>query len=136
MDFFIKPSETVYMEKVFWDNVFVALIKKKMSQRELAELSGVSRTVINNGIGHHHRPHINHAFKIARALGTSVEFLMTGRRELGLSADESEALEVYRAIPERGKGYALRLLKIALENELQREAEVKAQVDTAASNAL
>jgi transcriptional regulator with XRE-family HTH domain len=123
--------ETIYMAKDFWNNVLSEISKRKWSQKELAALSGVSRTVINNGIGHHHKASVDNAFKIAKALETSVEQLMTGLPENGLTDDESEVLQVYRAIPKRGKEYALKQLKDTLERERDHEAETKAQVEAA-----
>ena len=75
-------SESIYMSREFWDTVLSEIGKRKWTQKELAQLSGVSRTVINNGIGHHHTLLVDNAFKIAKALGTSVEVMISTPRLL------------------------------------------------------
>jgi predicted PhzF superfamily epimerase YddE/YHI9 len=88
------------MQEGFWENVREELVRLDKKQVWLTEKSGVKRTTINNGINRStpekpSNPHVDDAVKIAQALGTTVEYLVTGNPPAGLSP---EALAIAMAI--------------------------------------
>ena len=66
------------MQSVFWDNVRKRIKDKKEGQKWLSEASGVGRTVINSGIARSSSPSIDNAYRVAKALETTVEELVDG----------------------------------------------------------
>jgi transcriptional regulator with XRE-family HTH domain len=83
------------MAGFFWENILNLLTVRGMTQKDLAEKSGVKRTVINNGIGHNHNPRVDHAYAVAKALGVTVEYLFTGIHPDGLAEDAQAILAAY-----------------------------------------
>jgi hypothetical protein len=78
------------MYSKFWDNIRELLKGRKDGQKWLANVSGVGRTAINNGIGKLNKPEpegriiknspsVDNAYAIARALKLSVEELVDGK---------------------------------------------------------
>jgi len=64
----------------FRDNLKNELEYQDMQLKELAAKTGISKNTLGNYLsGHHSIPSADTAVKIARALGVSVEFLVTGK---------------------------------------------------------
>jgi DNA-binding XRE family transcriptional regulator len=93
------------MYSKFWNNVRELLKSRKNGQKWLADVSGVGRTAINNGIGKLYKPElkgrtiknspsVDNAYAIARALRLSIEELVDG-----------EAGERYLREYVRGRGW-------------------------------
>jgi len=86
------------MTSIFWDNVFTLLAQQDKSQKWLADASKVGKTVINSGISRKSSPTVDNALKIARVLGVTVEFLLTGNDTSGLSYEEKEFITKYKSL--------------------------------------
>jgi len=95
------------MTSQFWDNVIFLLNRKEMSQKWLADVSMVGKTAINSGISRKSSPSADNAFRIAQALGTSIEYLITGKDPAGLRQDEREILNAFNNLNGEGKRAAI-----------------------------
>lgn len=62
----------------FWSNVKPLIKSKKITQQVLADDIGISFNTLQSWITKDRLPDVVSAFKIARALGVSVEYLVTG----------------------------------------------------------
>ena len=93
------------MKSCFWDNVFSVLNKLDKSQIWLSNESGVGNTLINSGIARSSSPWVDTAVKIAKTLGTSVEFLVTGQDVL--DDDQRALLRAFNRLNPEGKKAAL-----------------------------
>lgn len=69
----------------FWLRVREKLDYQGLTQRELAERIGESYNTLQSWINRNRLPNAEQAVKVADTLGTSVEFLVTGRRPQGKS---------------------------------------------------
>jgi hypothetical protein len=106
------------MEACFWDSVQKALNEIRQTQKWLFEVSGVKRTAINRGINKLTKmiisnPHTDEAVKIAQALNTTVEYLVTGERAV-IPGYTPEALKIARAadkLDNIGKEIALEIVE-------------------------
>lgn len=63
----------------FWERVSAFLSLYNMPRKALAAESGVSLECINKGIQINNIPNADTAFRIAKTLNTTVEFLLTGQ---------------------------------------------------------
>jgi len=69
-------ADNVGMQSEFWNNVRKQIKVKKDGQKWLSEASKVGRTVINSGIARLSSPSVDNAYKVAKALETTVEELV------------------------------------------------------------
>ena len=67
------------MTSLFWSNVSARLNKMGRSQKWLAEMSNVGKTVINSGIARKSSPTADNAYAIARVFEVSIEELLDNR---------------------------------------------------------
>ena len=74
----------------FWDNVVVELEFLGMTNKALAEKVGIAASNIGKGIQQNSSPSADTAFKIAKVLGVSMEYLVTGSN---FSESQSETKE-------------------------------------------
>lgn len=81
--------------------------QKNISLNELGRQVGVSGAAIN-GWKNGSFPKVDVALKVAKVLGVSVEYLVTGDV---LSAEEANVLKMYRQIPKMYKNMAKSVLK-------------------------
>lgn len=93
------------MTSQFWDNVIFLLNRKEMSQKWLADVSQVGKTAINSGISRKSSPSADNAYRIAKALGTSIEYLVTGTDTI--SDGERELLNAFNNLNREGKRAAI-----------------------------
>ena len=63
---------------MFWSSVRQLLSERKILQRDFAEQIGYNVSTLKNQMTRNISPDVDTAVKIAQALGTSVEFLVTG----------------------------------------------------------
>lgn len=63
---------------MFWSNVRQLLSERKILQRDFAEQIGYNVSTLKNQMTRNISPDVDTAVKIAKALNTSVEFLVTG----------------------------------------------------------
>ena len=87
--------------KTFWGNVNPLIKSRKTTQRALAQDIGVPFGTFQGWIARDTLPDAVFAHKIAQALGTTVEYLVTGNAPESSAADE--ALEDIQAVLDRYK---------------------------------
>lgn len=75
---------------MFWDNVRLLLSQQKILQKDFAEQMGYNVSTLKNQMTRNISPDVYTAVKIAKALGTSVEFLVTGEESNKDSAELKE----------------------------------------------
>ena len=88
-----KFSQNLYMS--FWENVDVELNYLGMNRTALANSAGFSISNIGKGIQNGSSPSADTAVKIARILGVSVEYLVTGASPEQPTAQDFQALRKY-----------------------------------------
>ena len=66
---------------MFWNNVKTLLDIRNLTQKELSALSDINLGTLKNQICRNVIPDAVEAVKIAKALNTTVEFLVTGTEE-------------------------------------------------------
>lgn len=66
---------------MFWNNVKTLLDIRNLTQKELSALSDINLGTLKNQICRNVIPDAIEAVKIAKALNTTVEFLVTGTEE-------------------------------------------------------
>jgi len=76
----------------FWDRVSLELEYLGMTNKALAEKVGITASNIGKGVRQGSSPSADTAVKIAKILGVSVEYLVTGERPAGESGDKITAL--------------------------------------------
>ena len=77
----------------FWSNVKNELEYRGISQKELAAEISESYNTLQSWINRDRLPNAVQAVRISRALGTTVEFLVTGRDEK-FRADNTETIRL------------------------------------------
>lgn len=86
----------------FKENLRSELEYNGMMIKELAEKSGIKRQTLDNYLSTHNAiPNADIAVKIAQALGTSVEYLITGKSSFpraNLPPDIAELVRLYKAL--------------------------------------
>lgn len=95
---------------MFWNNVKSELEYQGLTQKELSEKTGISLGTIKNQLCRNVMPNTEYAFKIAKALNVTVEYLMTGNNLPGLNDDEMEVLRLYKQLNEPNKAMVKQLL--------------------------
>lgn len=78
---------------LFWENVRSELEYKGITQKELAASIEESYNTVQSWINKERLPNVEQAVKIARFLGTSVEFLVLGKDEKK-QKDNSETIKL------------------------------------------
>ena len=91
------------MVNMFWDNVKSELEYQGMQLKEMCIKSDLNYASICNGISKHTTPSVEVAYKIATALNVSVEYLISGNIQEGLSCEETELIRNYRLLDESNK---------------------------------
>ena len=80
--------------KTFWGNVKPLIKSQKITQQGLAEIIDVPFFTVQSWISKDRLPDVVSAYKIARALGVSVEYLVTGKE----TNPAAETLEKIKAL--------------------------------------
>lgn len=88
---------------MFWNNVKSELDYLGITQKELADKSGINLGTLKNQICRNVIPNIEDGYRIASALNVSVEYLLTGNNLPGLNDDEMEVMRLYRSLSEADK---------------------------------
>lgn len=68
----------MYNKDMFWDNVKTILSQNKILQKDFADKLGYNLSTLKNQMARNISPSVDDAVKIAQALNTTVEFLVTG----------------------------------------------------------
>ena len=75
---------------VFWTRVNILIKEKSMTQTELSVSCGFNPRRIQNLSGGNRLPDVHEGYLIAQALGTSVEYLITGENPVKPDISELE----------------------------------------------
>lgn len=81
--------------ETFWLNVKNLCKLKKISQDTLAEMCLINKATFHNWIYRNISPDVISAFKIANALNTSIEFLVTGEES---DSSKNQLLEIKKQL--------------------------------------
>lgn len=68
----------MYNKDMFWDNVKTILSQNKILQKDFADKLGYNLSTLKNQMARNISPSVDEAVKIAQALNTTVEYLVTG----------------------------------------------------------
>jgi transcriptional regulator with XRE-family HTH domain len=93
--------------KVFWGNVKSLITEQNTSQDWVAEYCNISPRTFQNWLYRNRFPSICEGQQIAAALGTTVEYLVTGRPPEGLSAQAMDIARAAERLNDTGKKAAL-----------------------------
>ncbi len=92
---------------IFWKNVKDCLAYKNMLNKELASNADVNLGTLNNQISADKLPDLESAYKIAKVLNVSLEYLLTGKstnkNEPQLPYDDLSLLETYHRLSEHDR---------------------------------
>lgn len=83
----------------FSEKLTCAIQLHRLTQEELAQATGLSQSTVSQLSNAKQRPYLDQAFKLARILGLSLEFLADDeldREPVGLSEDERYLLRTFR----------------------------------------
>lgn len=111
--FFIIFTDNETMEaKEFWEKLNGYIKNTGLSQRSFSEKCGFAARRIESLYSGNRFPDPNECVDIARVLGISVDYLLTGKiaEDITLSSDESVLLSAYRKTPKAYKRMALKLV--------------------------
>ena len=90
----------------FWDTVDAEREYKNISRKELAYEAGFSLNCISTGIARGSIPAADVAYRIAKVLGVSVEYLLLGgNTKTAQSSQESQKTNINTEVIERSKKY-------------------------------
>jgi transcriptional regulator with XRE-family HTH domain len=107
----------------FFERVTQKLHENNMSRRDLAELSGISLYSIHGIFKNKNVPKAYIVCKIARALNTSAEYLITGNHEVELLTRDpvlDEIIQFLKSLDEHQKREVYGALKMVLYMQLSR----------------
>lgn len=79
--------------EIFWSNVKKLIKEQNTTQEWVANTAGISFRTFQNWMTRKRLPDADEAFKIASALGTTVEYLVTGAGPANRAAEKLEAIE-------------------------------------------
>lgn len=104
--------------------IFQLLKSKGKMQKELAAYTGISTAAISDWKTHGTNPSSDKIVAIAEFLGTSPEYLLTGKEsEKNLSENEIEVLHIYRKFSDRDQIKIIGRLEQMYENKRQNAVE-------------
>lgn len=108
----------------FFKNLEILLRKSGITQKDICTAANLDKSAYNmwkKGS----LPKVDAAFKIARFLGTSVEFLMTGEDPQGITSDEVQLVCKWRLIGAESRRTALLIIDDAYEKAVAAQKEKK-----------
>lgn len=98
----------MYNKDMFWDNVKTILSQNKILQKDFADKLGYNLSTLKNQMARNISPSVDDAVKIAQALNTTVEYLVTGTSS-SLTPSDIKQLDLYRKIPDDLKDIVITL---------------------------
>jgi len=107
----------------FKENLKSELKYSGMMVKELSAITGIKRHTLDNYLNTHNSiPNAVGAVKIAKALGVSVEYLVTGRdnyvrKEASIPKDLRFLIEIWSGLNKKNRCLAVSLLKTLEKNE-------------------
>jgi len=101
----------------FWDRVKDLLRTRKITQRQLAVLTGLSYSTLKFWICYGYSPDVDTACEIAETLGVSVEYLVKGVKSKTMKKSEQKSLAIKKSATGIKK-LAMRIEKTCLVNSV------------------
>ncbi|MCL2295149.1 MAG: helix-turn-helix domain-containing protein [Spirochaetes bacterium] len=109
----------------FKENLKSELIYSGILVKELSAITGIKRHTLDNYLNTHNAiPNAENAVKIARALGVSVEYLITGEENqkqqktiFSLSPDIRLLIDIADKLSPKSRSLAIKLVKALKEQE-------------------
>jgi transcriptional regulator with XRE-family HTH domain len=97
------------------------LNEKNMKQVDLINITSISKTAISNYLTNNRIPKAEELYKIAKALDTSMEYILTGEeyKIQQLGTDEIRLLEMYNKLNERNKGRVEQFIEERLNEQIK-----------------
>jgi SOS-response transcriptional repressor LexA len=95
----------------FWEQVNQLIKTQKITQEDLAKSLGIPFGTYRGWNAYKRFPDISSGYKIAQALKTTVEFLVTGKPPEGIPVDVLETARKIVALPEREREEIMLLVK-------------------------
>lgn len=83
---------------IYWENVKRLIKENNTTQEWVAGKAGVSVAVFRNWIYHNRFPNTEKSIKIAKALNTTVEYLVTGEKKIRLYRENSDIEEICNSL--------------------------------------
>ncbi len=105
--------------KRFGERLRQAMDGANIKPKQLADRSGVSQRYISALLaGENETPRVDKAWLLARALGTSIDWLVTGEmfQNDQLSPQEVALVAAFRSLPETGRKSLLRIVHAYSDN--------------------
>lgn len=89
-----------YLHMNFWERVCEIMEKQDINKKTLATEAGFDPSNITKGVKNNNCPSAETAVKIAKKLGVSVEYLITGNREEAKTSRDMFLYKKYQSIIE------------------------------------
>jgi transcriptional regulator with XRE-family HTH domain len=102
LQIFEKKSDTIHMIEM-WTRIEQIMFENKYTFRKLADEIGVGESTVSMWRTNGTIPRADDAVKIAKFLETTVEYLITGEYEGGLTQEQREMIQQYYVLDEREK---------------------------------
>lgn len=87
----------------FWNNVKTLIKNQRTTQEKLCKSCGISLSTFVSWIHNSRLPDVENAYKIASALNTSVEYLVTGRESDAYRLKYKTLVESLRKLAEESE---------------------------------
>ena len=101
----------------FYHRLEPFLTEKKMSQKELADIAGVTPPSVFEWKNQGTMPMADTAIKIADYFNVSVKWLITGEQDAELSQEERDLLDAFRLLDDqKDKDEVLGIINLKIEN--------------------
>jgi transcriptional regulator with XRE-family HTH domain len=100
-----------------WKRIEIIMFENKHTYRKLADEIGVGESTVSMWKTNGTIPRADDAVKIAKFLETTVEYLITGEYEGGLTPEQRKMIQRYYVLDERGKQTAQDLINSMYERQ-------------------
>lgn len=107
-----------YLHMNFWERVCEIMEKQDINKKTLATEAGFDPSNITKGVKNNNCPSAETAVKIARKLGVSVEYLITGNseeaktsRDMFLYKKYQAVIELFESLPTQKQKTAIKIIE-------------------------
>ena len=87
--------------KAFWGRVRLRIKEKSVTQAEAAKVCGVPHSTLRNWMSKNMVPPLNYAHRLARYLGVSLEYLISGQGMDKVSLTNEKVLNLLKEAEEK-----------------------------------
>lgn len=110
-------KEEVYMARSVTNNISKLLLQQKMTQKELAQASGITESAISHYVKGDRVPRGVNLMKIARALGTTADYILRDDERNEESDLEVVKTLIARNAPKMTKAEKMELVSILINED-------------------